>query len=570
VPCLVANECLDLDLGAEPPDTAGRCLVDNNCFEGIDLTGGIEDRDSLIPCMLQNDCFSDVDLESPLDERQGLVSCLLANECLDFDATDPTDILNFDCIIGIPFIRPAVCGAYVNVLAVTPCLTDPSPITCLLNAATLEAGATKILQCIEDDAICGEKADLSGLIDCATGDSGKSVFECLDENLVLGTGVSNFGSCILEEDKCADKINITDVVECVQKPESELFECVTDNVALSPAVVTLGECLTQDDKCGDKVDLQGGLACTSTCVEGDTSCTIGCVMEAIGIAPGVVTLTDCFLNEQKCANDLDFMGLVSCVQEPDANILQCVTSHVNLATGLLDLGSCVVGPCNGQFEIINMVLCAVTTEEPLIECVLDSVNLADGVKNGLRCILQDDLCGDTIDIESGIACAGACMEGDSECLAGCLVDAIKISPVLLEIGQCLTDDALCGDVFDLQATLECFTEHDDLLAGLNECAGISLPDLPSFPPNPPPPSGNPPSPPTPPTGDPSGPPSDRTPTSGTDSMAVAGGVVGAVGGVGLLAGAVFFWRKDKKRYTDSFNAQLKEGLVDNDAGQPQA
>jgi len=71
------------------------------------------------------------------------------------------------------------------------------------------------------------------------------------------------------------------------------------------------------------------------------------------------------------------------MQEPGADILECITSHINLATGLLDLGACVLGPCSEQFDILAMVLCAVTTAEPLLECALDSINLGDGITNAL-------------------------------------------------------------------------------------------------------------------------------------------------------------------------------------------
>ncbi len=494
-----------------------------------------------------------------------MISCLLANDCLDLEATNPLDILDINCIIRIPFINPnPKCGAYIDPIAAARCPTSPNPLSCLLDAATLAAGATKILQCLDDDSLCGTKADLAGLLGCITdtASSGKTPFECLVENLVLSPGVSNLGSCLLEEAKCANKFNVTDLVSCALEPDAELFACLTDNVAIGSGIENLGQCLTEDEKCGGKVNVPGGLACTRACEAGDTSCTLGCILDAIGLAPGFVTLTDCLANEDKCANDIDIMGLVSCVQQPDANILECVNTHINLATGLIEVGQCVVGPCREQFDIVGMVLCVVTTEDSLLDCALESINFGEGVTNALRCILEEDICGDKIDIDAGIACAATCEEdADSECLVGCFVNAISISPAVVEIAGCLMDDSVCGEVFDLAEILACFSEQEDILAGLTECAGLNLPNLPTFPPRQPtaPPTQAPPRPPTPP---PAGTPSDRSADDGSDSFMVAGGVLGAFAGAGLLAGAVLFWRKDKAKYADNFHSDIQKSLID--------
>jgi hypothetical protein len=108
VPCLIENECFDLDSGGVPEDSAGQCLMDKGCFEGLDLSTPLGERNTLIPCMLEHDCFSDVDVDSDLEDREGLVSCLASHpECLLPGEDIPIDVM---CIQRIPVRNPNPVG----------------------------------------------------------------------------------------------------------------------------------------------------------------------------------------------------------------------------------------------------------------------------------------------------------------------------------------------------------------------------------------------------------------------------------------------------------------------------
>ena len=508
VPCLMENSCLDFSLDQAAEDSAGRCLVEKECFAGFDLGTPLGERDTLIPCMLEHDCFSGIDLESDLEDRDGLVSCLARNpECITPDAAIPINIM---CIQSIPILNPRpVCGDYIASVDAVRCLNDPSPISCILDAATFGPGATKLLQCISDDSLCGDKADLDGFIGCIGGDDSNSALQCLTDNFVLGSGLSTFGSCVMDDDLCGEKFDIQALVACVTEDEADIFTCVADNIALGSGVQTLGACLVEEEKCADKVSISEGLNCAQGCPEDDASCVLSCGMSSIGIAPGITTFAGCLVDEQKCAKDLDVMGLVSCIQDPEQSTLDCITGgYVNFASGLLEVASCTtVGPCADKFDALSLILCATTSDASLVECALDSMSIGLGIKSALSCVMNDDKCGDKVNIADGIVCAQECAADDSECLAGCLVSAIEISPAMITLGECLVDDEICGDILDIRAGLECFAEADDLFTALDECMGISLPSPP-----PPSPTLPPPSPTATPPLSPSAPPTAAPPT----------------------------------------------------------
>jgi len=566
VPCLLDNKCLD-DFGQIEPEgatTAGQCLVEKQCFADFNIRAPLGERDTLIPCMLEHDCFSDVDLVSSIDERDGLVSCLVRNEgCITPDGSLP---ININCVQRIPFLNPnPVCGSFVNSVALVQCLASSSPVSCIIqSAATLGAGATKMMQCITDDSKCADKANLDGFLTCIINNN-ESPFTCLENNFVLGKGATTFGNCALDEQLCGDKFELRELVACVADG-GDIFSCVSTNVVLGGGVETLGKCFVEEDKCAEKVNLPIGVECARACVEGDATCILSCGMSAIGIAPGVTTFAGCLVDDQKCGNDLDVMGLVSCLQDPNQPPLDCLTAgYINFASGLMDVVACTTtGACADKFNAASLIGCVATSEKSVVECALESASIGAGIKSAVGCAFNDDVCGDKLYIQEGVSCAQQCATGGNKCLARCLLSAIDISPAMLAASECLVDDDICGGILDLRTGFECFAKANDLTAALVDCVGIKVPTFPQRPiPSPPAPTAAPPLYPTlppytplPPTPTPVTPLPDGEPASSSGAPQ-AGAIVGGVAGAGLLAaGAALFLRRRKQpQHTDSFTME---------------